>query len=68
MKLQDQVVFVTGGGSGIGLAICRALCQQGAIVVAADLIPERALETASIITDAGGVALGLEMDVADAIR
>ena len=56
-------MFVTGGGSGIGRAICQLFAQEGAIVVAADLIPERALETASIVTNAGGVALGLEVDV-----
>jgi len=68
MKLENKVAFVTGGGSGIGRAICRRFASEGAIVVAADLIPERALETASIITAAGGVALGLEIDVADATK
>ena len=68
MKLQDQVVFVTGGGSGIGRAICELFAQEGAIAVAADLIPERAIETAERITDAGGRALGLEIDVADAAK
>ena len=68
MKLQDRVAFVTGGGSGIGRAICQLFAQEGAMVVAADLIPARALETAEIITDAGGVALGLEVDVSDAAK
>lgn len=66
MKLQDRVAFVTGGGSGIGRAICQLFAQEGAIVIAADLIPERAVETAQLITNAGGVAMGLEIDVADA--
>lgn len=68
MKLQHKVAFVTGGGSGIGRAICEHFAREGAIVVAADLKPERALETAEIVTNAGGVALGLEIDVADATK
>lgn len=68
MKLQDQVVFVTGGGSGIGRAICELFAHEGAIAVAADLIPERAVETADRITAAGGRALGLEIDVADSAK
>jgi NAD(P)-dependent dehydrogenase (short-subunit alcohol dehydrogenase family) len=66
MKLQDRVAFVTGGGSGIGRAISQLFAKEGAIVIAADLIPERADETASLITNAGGIAMGLEIDVAKA--
>lgn len=64
MKLKDRVAFVTGGGSGIGRAICQRFAHEGATVVAADLIPERATETAALIEQAGGVAAGLEIDVA----
>lgn len=68
MKLQDKVAFVTGGGSGIGRAICQLFAREGATIVAADLIPGRAAETAELVTNAGGVALGLEIDVADASK
>ncbi len=66
--LQDRVVFVTGGGSGIGRAICERFAGEGAQVAAADLIPERAAETAARIEAKGGDAIGLEIDVADAER
>jgi len=68
MKLQDRVAFVTGGGSGIGRAICERFAQEGATIVAADLVPERAAETAERIIANGGTALGLEIDVADAAK
>ncbi|MCC2547469.1 bifunctional aldolase/short-chain dehydrogenase [Hymenobacter sp. BT175] len=35
-SLSGQVAYVTGGTGGIGLAICEALLQNGACVVAAD--------------------------------
>src|SRR5690242_3403415 len=36
MKLQDAVVLVTGGASGLGAATVRALCAQGARGVIVD--------------------------------
>jgi NAD(P)-dependent dehydrogenase (short-subunit alcohol dehydrogenase family) len=49
---KDKVAIVTGGGSGMGRALCEELGRLGARVVVADIDPERARETASGIPGA----------------
>ncbi len=39
--LTDQVIVVTGAGSGIGAAVSRQLLELGALIVAGELRPER---------------------------
>ena len=41
-RFEGKVAAVTGGGSGIGAAICRRLAEEGAIVAALDLSVDRA--------------------------
>ena len=61
MQVQDQLVFVTGGGSGLGEALCRRFAAEGAArVVVADLAGDQAERVAA---DIDGV--GLELDVSD---
>jgi NAD(P)-dependent dehydrogenase (short-subunit alcohol dehydrogenase family) len=40
--LADRVVFVSGGASGIGAALVRAFCEQGARVAFVDILEEEA--------------------------
>ena len=58
-----SVVLVTGGGSGIGRELTRALAARGARVVAADLNGPSAERAAA---DAGSGAVGRALDVRDA--
>lgn len=58
---KDKVAIVTGGGSGIGRALCEALGRGGAFVVVADIVPERAQEVASGILEAQAVTLDVSV-------
>lgn len=44
MKLLNKAAIVTGGGQGIGKAICLAFAREGADVMVADLNPVSAAE------------------------
>jgi gluconate 5-dehydrogenase len=62
-QLSDTRVLVTGGTSGLGRAMARALVQAGARVVVTSRDPERAQASAA---ELGAGALGVELDVRDA--
>jgi NAD(P)-dependent dehydrogenase (short-subunit alcohol dehydrogenase family) len=65
-RLDGKVAVITGAGSGIGRAAASMFSAEGAAVVAADLLPEAARSLADEIEGAGGRALPVEVDVADA--
>ena len=60
---RPQVSIVTGGASGIGLAIARRLVDRGSRVVVADLDPDKAQRAAA---DLGTLATAATVDVGDA--
>ncbi|MEU5084553.1 MULTISPECIES: SDR family NAD(P)-dependent oxidoreductase [Streptomyces] len=60
-----QVAFVTGAGSGMGLAAARAFATSGAAVTLADVNEAAVQEAAKDLTDAGHQALALVCDVTD---
>jgi NAD(P)-dependent dehydrogenase (short-subunit alcohol dehydrogenase family) len=62
--LNEKVVVVTGGGQGLGAAICGDLAQAGASVFVADR-SERAQGVAAALTREGRRAYALRGDVGD---
>jgi 3-oxoacyl-[acyl-carrier protein] reductase len=62
VKLKDKIALVTGGGSGIGRAICERFAEEGARVVVNDLRAEAAEATAKAL---GAGARAIACDVAD---
>jgi len=58
-----RVALVTGGGHGIGRAICRELADSGLAVVVGDLRPEWADECAELIRGRAGEAVAMKLDV-----
>lgn len=65
IDLIGRTSLVTGGGQGIGRAICLVFAAHGASVVVADLSRERAESVADEIRRGGGRAYAVAADVAD---
>lgn len=63
MRLKDRVCIVTGGGQGIGEAICKTLAAEGGVVVVADVRQETAKAVAEAIRQNGGHAMAVKVDV-----
>ncbi len=60
---EGEVALITGGASGIGAALGRALAKRGAEVILADRQGAVADRVAAEIRSDGGRAVGVELDV-----
>lgn len=66
MSLEGKVAVVTGGARGIGRGIATVLAARGAAVSVWDLNLEGAEKTVAEIHEAGGTAIAVGGDAADA--
>lgn len=64
-RLEGRVALVTGGGRGLGAALCATLAQAGATVVVADLRAELAEATVRQLTERRLAAQPCRLDVRD---
>jgi len=64
--LDGKGAIVTGGGSGLGEAIGKALAQRGVKVVLSDINVKGAERVAAEIRGAGGTAGAVEQNTAQA--
>ena len=62
-SLKGQAALVTGGGAGIGQAICRMFAEAGAQVACTDLQQADAEATAAACRNFGVQAISLKLDV-----
>ena len=63
MRLDDKIIIITGGGSGIGRECALWWAEAGATVVVTDLIEKRAHSVATEITAKAGTSIGFKVDV-----
>lgn len=65
-NLKDKIAIVTGGGGGLGRALCTRLAEQGCHVVVVDLDEAAAQETADEIkANTDRRSLAIKVDVTD---
>jgi NAD(P)-dependent dehydrogenase (short-subunit alcohol dehydrogenase family) len=64
-SLSDRVIFITGGGSGIGAAMVQAFVEQGAQVAFVDILEDESRSLAERLADKGKKPLFVPCDLLD---
>jgi hypothetical protein len=65
VRLAGKVVLITGAGSGLGRESALLFASQGAQVVVTDASPSRTEAATALVTESGGEATGIPVDVSD---
>ena len=65
MRLEGKVALITGGAHGMGAEECRLFAREGAKVVIADVLEEDGRQVEAEITEAGGEAMFVLLNVSD---
>ena len=63
MKLKGKVSIITGGGQGIGCAICSRFVKEGSRVVIAEIDADKGKRACEAVKRDGGEAIFLKTDV-----
>lgn len=66
--IENKVVLITGGGTGLGAETARLLASKGAIVAVAARRKDKLDEVVAEITKAGGKAGAYPLDVVDKVQ
>lgn len=61
--LKGKVALITGGGRGLGEAICRVLGKSGAIVIPADIREDLAVKVSEELEKLDVVSMAMQLDV-----
>jgi len=65
MRLAGKVAIITGAGRGIGYATAMKFGREGATVITCDINADQAQQAAHDVVEAGGEAMGFQIDVRD---
>src|SRR5262245_62570371 len=65
-RVEGKVALVTGGASGIGRATALTFAREGAKLVIADMNEDGGQQTVHMITEKGGEATFVQVDVTSA--
>ena len=63
MRLENKVVFISGGARGMGAVEAKLFAQEGARVVIGDVLEDEGRKTEAEINESGGQCFFVRLDV-----
>lgn len=67
-SLENKVAIVTGGARGLGAAICKSLCECGAVIIPADVREDLLQKTVDELRSNGAKIKALALDICDPVQ